>query len=111
MALRKPVRGKVEVLLLERFPDKRSLWIALINAAKKPKVGSRLIFRRRNRRGNQRYRRDRFGLETHPSLQTSMSELASNRRTPLPPYVRRRRVLRAWIGNGTKRSMRPILGL
>src|SRR3989337_1965324 len=25
--------GKVEVLLLERFPDKRSLWIALIDAA------------------------------------------------------------------------------
>ncbi|HEX6173575.1 MAG TPA: S-adenosylmethionine:tRNA ribosyltransferase-isomerase, partial [Candidatus Binatia bacterium] len=36
--------GKVEVLLLQRFPDKRSLWIAVINAAKKPKIGSRLLF-------------------------------------------------------------------
>ena len=26
--------GKVEVLLLERFPDKRSLWIAIVNASK-----------------------------------------------------------------------------
>jgi hypothetical protein len=33
--------GKVEVLLLERFPDQRSLWMALVDAAKKPKVGSR----------------------------------------------------------------------
>jgi S-adenosylmethionine:tRNA-ribosyltransferase-isomerase (queuine synthetase) len=31
--------GKVEVLLLERFPDQRSLWMALVDAAKKPKVG------------------------------------------------------------------------
>ena len=26
--------GKVEVLLLERFPGKRSLWIVIVNAAK-----------------------------------------------------------------------------
>ena len=26
--------GKVEVLLLERFPGKRSLWIAIVNAGK-----------------------------------------------------------------------------
>src|SRR5215467_10811426 len=36
--------GKVEVLLLERFPDKRSLWIAIVNAAKKPAVGSQIRF-------------------------------------------------------------------
>jgi len=37
--------GKVEVLLIERFPDQgRSLWIAMADAAKKPQVGSMLRF-------------------------------------------------------------------
>ena len=37
--------GKVEVLLIERFPDDgRSLWIAMVDAAKKPQVGSVLRF-------------------------------------------------------------------
>jgi len=36
--------GKAEVLLLERFPGTRSFWIALIDAAKKPPVGSRIVF-------------------------------------------------------------------
>ena len=69
--------GKVEVLLLERFPDKRSLWIALINAAKKPRVGSRLIF-------------------ASPLYRPTCGAVA---------------LLRAWIGNDIKRSMRPIPGL
>ena len=37
--------GKVEVLLLERFADEgRSFWLALVDAAKKPRVGSMLYF-------------------------------------------------------------------
>src|SRR5215471_19668175 len=36
--------GKAEVLLLERFPGKRTLWIAIVNAAKKPAVGSQIRF-------------------------------------------------------------------
>ena len=39
--------GKVEVLLLERFPGNgRSFWLAMVDAAKKPPVGSRLGSRR-----------------------------------------------------------------
>ena len=36
--------GKLEVLLLECFPHQRSFWIAMIDAAKKPRVGSRIHF-------------------------------------------------------------------
>jgi S-adenosylmethionine:tRNA ribosyltransferase-isomerase len=36
--------GKVDVLLLERFPSWTNHWIALIDAAKRPQVGSRLFF-------------------------------------------------------------------
>ena len=37
--------GKAEVLLIEQYPESgRSLWIAMIDAAKKPKVGSRMQF-------------------------------------------------------------------
>jgi S-adenosylmethionine:tRNA ribosyltransferase-isomerase len=36
--------GIAEVLLLERFPGQRSLWTAMVGAAKKPRVGSRITF-------------------------------------------------------------------
>lgn len=82
--------GKVEVLLLERFPDKRSLWIALINAAKKPRVGSRLIFAGVTAEVIGDIGRGRFGLEFHHSGDFD-AQLAAIGEPPLPPYVRRRR--------------------
>ena len=37
--------GKAEVLLVEQYPEVgRSLWIAMVDSAKKPKVGSRIQF-------------------------------------------------------------------
>jgi len=84
--------GKVEVLLIERFPEKdRSLWIAMVDAAKKPAVGSRLGF------GAELAAevigdlgRGRFALEFHhqgdfDALLEALGE------PPLPHYVRRSR--------------------
>ena len=82
--------GKVEVLLLERFPDKRSLWIGLINAAKKPRVGSRLIFAGVTAEVIGDVGRGRFGLEFHHTGDFD-AQLAAIGEPPLPPYVRRRR--------------------
>jgi S-adenosylmethionine:tRNA ribosyltransferase-isomerase len=83
--------GKVEVLLVERFPAARTFWIALINAAKKPSVGSRLLF------GNELVAQvigdmgsGRFGLEfQHAGEFADVLEAVGE--PPLPPYVRRRR--------------------
>ena len=61
----KETGGKVEVLLLERFPNKRSLWLALVDAAKKPKVGSQLIFDDITAEVIGDVGRGRFGLEFH----------------------------------------------
>jgi S-adenosylmethionine:tRNA ribosyltransferase-isomerase len=81
--------GKAEVLLLERFPHRRSLWIALIDAAKKPRVGSRIQF------GESvsayimgEMGRGRFGLEFHHPGEFSV-QLEKLGEPPLPPYVRR----------------------
>jgi S-adenosylmethionine:tRNA ribosyltransferase-isomerase len=86
--------GKVEVLLLERFPDKRSLWIALIDAAKKPKVGSRLIFADLSAEVIGEIGHGRFGLEFHHSGDFD-AKLAALGEPPLPPYVRRHRAAAA----------------
>jgi S-adenosylmethionine:tRNA ribosyltransferase-isomerase len=84
--------GKVEALLIERFPENgRSLWIAMVDAAKKPAVGSRLSF------GPDlaaevigALGRGRFALEFHhqgdfDALLEALGE------PPLPHYVRRSR--------------------
>src|SRR5918992_6359084 len=86
--------GKVELLLLERFPDKRSLWIALIDAAKKPKVGSQLIFDDMTAEVIGDMGRGRFGLEFHHSGDFD-ARLAALGEPPLPPYVRRHRAAAA----------------
>ena len=58
--------GKVEVLLLEQFPAKRSLWIALVDAAKRPAVGSQIRFNAAvTARVMGDLGRGRFGLEFH----------------------------------------------
>ena len=84
--------GKVEVLLLERFPEAgRSLWIALVDAAKKPPVGSRLFFgARMSAQVIGDIGRGRFGLEfEHEGDFSEQLEILGE--PPLPPYVRRTR--------------------
>ncbi len=84
--------GRAEVLLLERYPrEKQSLWIAMVDSGKKPRVGSRILFE-----GDVAARvigdlgRGRFGLEFHHSEDFD-SVLERLGETPLPPYVTRRR--------------------
>lgn len=84
--------GKVEVLLIERFAEKdRNLWIAMVDAAKKPAVGSRLGF------GADLAAevigdlgRGRFALEFHHQGDFN-ALLETLGEPPLPPYVRRGR--------------------
>ena len=84
--------GKVEVLLIERFPDAgRSLWIAMVDAAKKPQVGSILRFSADMTAeviGD--LGRGRFGLEFHHDGPFD-EQLEALGEPPLPPYVRRER--------------------
>ena len=84
--------GKVEVLLLERFPaEGPSFWLALVDAAKKPRVGSMLSFGARMMAqviGDIGH--GRFGLEFHHDGEFS-AQLEILGEPPLPPYVRRRR--------------------
>jgi S-adenosylmethionine:tRNA ribosyltransferase-isomerase len=84
--------GKVEVLLLEQFPEAgRSLWIALVAAAKKPRLGSRLCFgRRMTAHVIGELGRGRYALEFYHEGDFSEQLLALGE-PPLPPYVRRRR--------------------
>lgn len=82
--------GRAEVLLIERFPDqRRSLWIAMVDAAKKPQVGSVLHF------GADMTAevigdlgRGRFALEFHHEGEFD-EILEALGEPPLPPYVRR----------------------
>ncbi|HEX9144118.1 MAG TPA: tRNA preQ1(34) S-adenosylmethionine ribosyltransferase-isomerase QueA [Candidatus Binatia bacterium] len=83
--------GNVEVLLLERFPHRRSFWITLIDAAKKPRVGSQIQFDATlsaHVMGDMG--RGRFGLEFHHSGDFNV-HLEHLGEPPLPPYVRRQR--------------------
>lgn len=84
--------GKVEVLLIERFPDDgRSLWIAMVDAAKKPQVGSMLRFGATMTAeviGD--LGRGRYGLEFHHDGDFD-AQLDAVGEPPLPPYVRRTR--------------------
>lgn len=88
--------GKVEVLLLERFPEEgRSLWLALIDAAKKPQVGSRLHFGEHlSAQVIGDIGRSRFGLEFHHDGDFDEILYALGE-PPLPPYVRRNRATEA----------------
>ena len=83
--------GRAEVLLLERFPHRRCFWIALVDAAKRPRVGSEVRFsstlfaRVMGDMG-----KGRFGLEFHAAGDFA-AELEHLGEPPLPPYVRRQR--------------------
>ena len=84
--------GKAEVLLLERFPyEGRSFWLALVDAGKRPRVGSQIIFDAGVTAeviGD--LGRGRFGLEFHHGGDFS-SVLERLGEPPLPPYVTRQR--------------------
>lgn len=88
--------GKAEVLLIERFPEMgRSLWIAMIDAAKKPPVGSRLLFAgAMSAEVIGDMGRGRYGLEFHPAedFDEALQRLGE---PPLPPYVKRNRAAEA----------------
>ena len=88
--------GIVEVLLLEPFPGStRSLWTALVDAAKKPRLGTWLRFGAALKAevigdlGG-----GRFGLEFHHDGEFS-TQLEALGEPPLPPYVRRQRAAAA----------------
>lgn len=84
--------GRAEVLLLESFSETgRSLWIALVDGGKKPRVGSWIRF------GDAMSAevigdlgRGRFALEFHHDGDFS-AQLEALGEPPLPPYVRRQR--------------------
>src|SRR5918999_1176829 len=84
--------GEVEGLLLGQFSEAgRSLWIALVAAAKKPRLGSRLCFgRRMTAHVIGELGRGRYALEFYHEGDFSEQLLALGE-PPLPPYVRRRR--------------------
>jgi S-adenosylmethionine:tRNA ribosyltransferase-isomerase len=84
--------GKIEVLLLERFPDDgRSFWLALVDATKKPRVGSVLNFGASlSAEVIGDMGRGRFGLEFHHDGEFA-TQLETLGEPPLPPYVRRTR--------------------
>jgi S-adenosylmethionine:tRNA ribosyltransferase-isomerase len=88
----KPSGGKVEVLLLEQFPGAgRNLWLALVDAAKKPRAGSVLRFDEGlTAEVIGVLGRGRFGLEFFATGDLTAA-LARVGEMPLPPYVTRRR--------------------
>lgn len=83
--------GSVEVLLLEHFPGRDSLWIALVDAARKPQVGGRIFFDSRVYAqviGD--LGKGRYGLRfIHPG--DFMEVLERLGEPPLPPYIHRTR--------------------
>jgi len=88
---KKETGGDAGVLLIESFPGDARLWIALVDAAKKPRLGSRLQFS-----GGLSARvvgimgRGRFGLRFR-CRGDFMEALARVGEPPLPPYIQRTR--------------------
>ncbi|HEU4343630.1 MAG TPA: tRNA preQ1(34) S-adenosylmethionine ribosyltransferase-isomerase QueA [Candidatus Binatia bacterium] len=99
--------GRAEVLLLEPFHGRRSLWIALIRSAKKPRVGSRLNF------GKQMFARvigdmgrGRFGLQFEDAGDFS-EQLRVWGEPPLPPYIKRETAALDWERYQTVYAVHP----
>jgi len=89
----KETGGQAEILLVEPCPGRPSYWIALVDAAKKPRIGSRIFLP-----GGVWAEvigdlgRGRYGLKFHP--QGDFTEmLAKLGEPPLPPYIHRLREL------------------
>jgi S-adenosylmethionine:tRNA ribosyltransferase-isomerase len=83
--------GKAELLLVEPFPHWPNLWIAIIDAAKPPKAGGRIIF------SEEAYAeiigelgRGRYGVKFHHhgDFDDLLGKIGE---PPIPPYVRQER--------------------
>ncbi len=90
---RKETGGEVEVLLLESFPEDSHFWIALIDVAKRPPLGSRLYFSDSlSAQVVGVLGRGRYGLRfLCPG--DFMEVLSRVGEPPLPPYIHRTRKL------------------
>ena len=83
--------GRVEVLLLEAFPEGSDCWIALVEAAKSPHVGNRFFFPEGvNAEVIGVMGRGRYGLRFHHQG-GFMEVLSKVGEPPLPPYIMRNR--------------------
>ncbi len=83
--------GKVELLLLESFPAWEGFWVALINAAKKPALGSRIFFAEGlSAEVIGEMGKGRYGVRFHYDG-NFMERLAKLGEPPLPPYIQRTR--------------------
>jgi len=85
--------GEVEVLLVEPFPHGQNLWICLIDAAKKPKVGGRIHLRGGSAAeiiGDMG--KGRYGVKFHceGNILDLLEKLGE---PPIPPYIGRARDL------------------
>ena len=92
---RKETGGKAEVLLVESFPGSPNHWIALIDAAKKPRVGSRIFFPDGvTSEVIGEMDRGRYGLRFRHEGDF-MEVLEKLGEPPLPPYIQRAREVEA----------------
>jgi S-adenosylmethionine:tRNA ribosyltransferase-isomerase len=91
---RKESGGEAELLLIEPFPAWPNLWIALVNAAKSPKAGSRIFL------SPEIYAeiigdmgRGRYGImfHHHGDFQNFKDVLEKWGEPPIPPYIERAR--------------------
>lgn len=93
---RKESGGDVEVLLLEPYPHQRNHWIALLNAAKKPQLGSRILFPDGvDAEVIGDLGKGRYGVRFHYQGEI-MDLLEKLGEPPLPPYIHRNRDI-AWV--------------
>ncbi len=90
---RKETGGSIEVLLLEPFSSQTHFWIALLDAAKKPRLGGRLFFSDElSAQVVGVMGRGRYGLRFH-CRGDFMEVLSTLGKPPLPPYIHRARKL------------------
>lgn len=90
---RKESGGKVEVLLLEPFSGETRFWIAFIDAAKKPRLGSKLVFSEGlSAQVVGTMGRGRYGIR-FICRGDFMDVLSKVGLPPLPPYIHRKRSL------------------
>lgn len=90
---RKESGGEAEVLLLEPFDERHSSWIALVEAAKRPRVGGRILFPGgffAEVVGD--LGKGRYGLRFHHPG-NFMEWLETVGEPPLPLYIQRRRAV------------------
>ena len=88
---RKESGGRAEVLLVEPFDPERGLWLALVDASKKPRVGGRILFSgglAATVLGDLGTGRYGLGFEPPGRFRELLDELGT---PPLPHYIQRMR--------------------